>query len=274
MSTYQYPFISRYARLSSILEMAGHLAQQAQREAFSDEEVSRSRSRVEQVAGFQQRLDEIWRGMRWTMDIISYARDKTIQGGLPLGVLYAPPASPSDSPTLDSRKDMDKVSSGSSDPGYHSDRSNCLDNNNEAVVRGESLEDSSEDTAVWRGAMSGILRVYSAYRNRSGSVKLQVTPRTTSREVLHLVLQQLNRAAVAQGDMQPPLEDEDFCLVAVIGARERVLRPDFQPLQLQNPWAQGRLYVRLKNDVLAALDQVYTTSVWKNGETFLKLTTC
>lgn len=46
----------------------------------------------------------------------------------------------------------------------------------------------------------------------------------------------------------------NFCLVAVIGARERCLRDDFKPLQLQNPWKKGRLYVRQKQDVLAAIE--------------------
>ena len=50
-------------------------------------------------------------------------------------------------------------------------------------------------------------------------------------------------------------EFKNFCLVAVIGARERCLRDDFRPLHLQNPWKKGRLYVRQKKDVLAAIEQ-------------------
>ena len=41
-------------------------------------------------------------------------------------------------------------------------------------------------------------------------------------------------------------ELKNFCLVAVIGARERCLRDDFRPLHLQNPWKTGRLFVRQK----------------------------
>ena len=43
----------------------------------------------------------------------------------------------------------------------------------------------------------GILRVYGAYETglaKGTSVKLHVTPRTTSREVVNLVVQQLNKA--------------------------------------------------------------------------------
>ena len=84
-----------------MLELSGHIAQQAQREAWSNDEIAQTRSRTEQVASFQQTLDEAWSGMRWTMDLISYARDKKIQGGLPLSVLHANPSSPSESTTTD-----------------------------------------------------------------------------------------------------------------------------------------------------------------------------
>lgn len=102
-------------------------------------------------------------------------------------------------------------------------------------------------------------QVFAAYETglASGtSLKLHVTPRTSAREVIDLVVKQLNMAAVLKGKSGPvygPEKLQDFCLVAVIGARERCLRDDFRPLQLQNPWRKGRLYVRLKHDVLAAL---------------------
>lgn len=105
----------------------------------------------------------------------------------------------------------------------------------------------------------GILQVFAAYETglaAGTSLKLHVTPRTSAREVIDLVVKQLNMAAVLKGKPGPvygPDKLHDFCLVAVIGARERCLRDDFRPLQLQNPWRKGRLYVRLKHDVLAAL---------------------
>ncbi|XP_050346159.1 uncharacterized protein LOC126770698 isoform X3 [Nymphalis io] len=106
---------------------------------------------------------------------------------------------------------------------------------------------------------AGILQVFAAYETglaAGTSLKLHVTPRTSAREVIDLVVKQLNMAAVLKGKPGPvygPEKLQDFCLVAVIGARERCLRDDFRPLQLQNPWRKGRLYVRLKHDVLAAL---------------------
>ncbi|KAF5284381.1 hypothetical protein FQA39_LY17056 [Lamprigera yunnana] len=109
-------------------------------------------------------------------------------------------------------------------------------------------------------SLPGILQVFAAYETGlvSGtSLKLHVTPRTTAREVVDLVVKQLNMAVVLKGKDGPIYTTDklkNFCLVAVIGARERCLRDDFKPLQLQNPWKKGRLYVRQKHDVLAALE--------------------
>lgn len=58
-----------------------------------------------------------------------------------------------------------------------------------------------------------------------------------------------------EGPVYTAEEFKTFCLVAVIGARERCLRDDFHPLYLQNPWKKGRLFVRQKKDVLAAIEQ-------------------
>uniref|UniRef100_A0A182JU75 Ras-associating domain-containing protein n=1 Tax=Anopheles christyi TaxID=43041 RepID=A0A182JU75_9DIPT len=107
---------------------------------------------------------------------------------------------------------------------------------------------------------TSILQVYAAYETGlpSGtSLKLRVTPKTSAREVIDLVVKQLNMAVVLKGREGPIYTSErldNFCLVAVIGARERCLRDDFRPLQLQNPWRKGRLYVRQKHDLLAAIE--------------------
>lgn len=124
---------------------------------------------------------------------------------------------------------------------------------------------STEGEELVEGAVRSeepaIIQVYAAYETglASGtSVKLHITPRTTAREVIDLVVKQLNMAVVLKGRGGPIYGNErlkDFCLVAVIGIRERCLRDDFRPLQLQNPWKRGKLYVRLKHDVLAALEQ-------------------
>ncbi|XP_028898759.2 uncharacterized protein LOC105216385 isoform X2 [Zeugodacus cucurbitae] len=121
-------------------------------------------------------------------------------------------------------------------------------------------EQATNAAALSNAPSSGIIQVYTAYNTglASGtSLKLHVTPKTTAREVINLVVKQLNMAAVLKGNNGPIYTAdmlENFCLVAVIGARERCLRDDFKPLQLQNPWRKGRLYVRQKHELLAAIE--------------------
>ncbi|BET01919.1 Ras association (RalGDS/AF-6) domain [Nesidiocoris tenuis] len=126
---------------------------------------------------------------------------------------------------------------------------------------GSKNRSADEEGAKVPAPSPGILQVYAAYDTglaAGTSLKLHVSPRTTAREVVDLVVKQLNMAVVLKGKDGPiyPAEQlQNFCLVAVIGARERCLRDDFKPLQLQNPWKKGRLYVRQKHEVLAALEQ-------------------
>ncbi|XP_017082694.2 uncharacterized protein LOC108115650 isoform X2 [Drosophila eugracilis] len=129
-----------------------------------------------------------------------------------------------------------------------------------SLSRQSSEEDSASCSSLNAEQTPGIIQVYTAYNTglASGtSLKLHVTPKTTAREVINLVVKQLNMAVVLKGNNGPiygPEVLESFCLVAVIGARERCLRDDFKPLQLQNPWKKGRLYVRKKHELLAAIE--------------------
>lgn len=122
--------------------------------------------------------------------------------------------------------------------------------------RNQSQTDDDDDSNM----MPSIIQVYAAYDTglASGtSLKLRVNPKTTAREVIDLVVKQLNMAVLLKGKDGPIYTADkfnNFCLVAVIGARERCLRDDFRPLQLQNPWKKGRLYVRQKHDLLAAIE--------------------
>lgn len=128
------------------------------------------------------------------------------------------------------------------------------------VVNDDEDEETGQSANTSINSAPGIIQVYAAYDTglASGtSLKLRVTPKTTAREVIDLVVKQLNMAVVLKG-REGPIYTADrfdnFCLVAVIGARERCLRDDFKPLQLQNPWQKGRLYVRQKHDLLAAIE--------------------
>lgn len=152
-----------------------------------------------------------------------------------------------------------------SDPSEFSNESN-----NPNITYDTSRKTSSNLTSdlLYTGEPN-ILQVYAAYDTglASGtSVKLTVTRETSAREVIDLVIKQLNMAVILKGRNGPIYENDmlkNFCLVAVIGSRERCLRDDFKPLNLQNPWKSGKLFVRMKNDVLAALERINSSSKLK-----------
>lgn len=69
-------------------------------------------------------------------------------------------------------------------------------------------------------------------------------------------------------DLEMPDFDE-FCLVVVIGARERRLRDDFAILKLQSPWNSGEILVF--HCLIFIFDQLRSCSfedpgVWKGYE--------
>ncbi|XP_066139820.1 ankyrin repeat and fibronectin type-III domain-containing protein 1 isoform X3 [Euwallacea fornicatus] len=142
----------------------------------------------------------------------------------------------------------------STDFNPEADSPNC------PVVFPEIFNLPSDDPEPYAKDNYDILQIYAAYETGlviGTSLKVYVTPRTTAREVVNVVVRQLNMAVILKGKKGPIYSRDmlkNFCLVAIIGARERCLRDDFKPLLLQNPWKLGRLYVRRKHDVLAALD--------------------
>ncbi|KAL4240314.1 Ankyrin-repeat and fibronectin type III domain-containing 1 [Mactra antiquata] len=280
MCTYQQQFISRYSRLSSILEMDTILAQQMQREAFSKEELNTAKERVQQLVNLQNDLDKAWKGMRWIMDIITHARSRTFSGCIAFRTLY----SAIDENMLSMEfEQKNKVLDNNNHQNFHIGDSDSneisvgKDNRkiakfydpNEELSNDSNSKSSSETVppVSSQNENSGILRVYAAYETglaKGTSVKLHVTPRTTAREVINLVVLNLNQAVINKGKIGPVYDEEqfkEFCLVAVIGARERILRDDYQPLQLQNPWTSGRLYVRMRTNLLAAIQQGQGTAV-------------
>lgn len=235
-------------------------------QAFSSDELTAAKQRLDQLGQFQQKLDEAWKAMRWTMDIITYARDKNIHGGLLLGVLFSLPPTPGVSPSLSRHRleicRNDGSSSPSIDYGYQSDRSI---NATESQLAGSSgiadevqtemsavrevLQNyiSAEGKCVGAEVQSGTLRIFAPCcvgLNKGTSVKLHVTPQTTAEEIVSLVIHQLTRASRSDCGLENGAAD--FCLVLAVGTRERALCDDFRPLQLQNPWTRGRLCLRQK----------------------------
>ncbi|XP_069762371.1 ankyrin repeat and fibronectin type-III domain-containing protein 1-like isoform X2 [Narcine bancroftii] len=85
--TYDKAFIRQYCQVSALLELDLILSQQALRQAFSDSEVVAAKQRHQQVQDFIQKMEEIWREVRWIMDILQYARYRHPPGGIALSYL-------------------------------------------------------------------------------------------------------------------------------------------------------------------------------------------
>ncbi|KAI1292173.1 Ankyrin repeat and fibronectin type-III domain-containing protein 1 [Halotydeus destructor] len=92
MNTYQHAVLTKYSRISCVLEMDTTATHHAQREAFSSSELSNTKNRLSQLREFQSAVDLSWKSCRWLMDTINYARDKqnnginfeSLQSSLPL----------------------------------------------------------------------------------------------------------------------------------------------------------------------------------------------
>ena len=227
--------------------------------------------------------------MKWTMDIMTYARDKSANGGLPLSVLFA--TMPDNSPatgrhavtlSTDDTLSTDHRSSSSSDRGYHSDliegQGQCEMTFGRCATSAEKCETSEEKCGMTEDKCSvfpensthenitatetpllGILRVYSTCDGKGPSVKLHITPHTTAKEIVCLAVQQLTKASQCRLNISGESDPNCFCLVLIVGPREHMLRDDFQPLLLQNPWTKGRLFVQIKqinSDTAGTLDQI------------------
>lgn len=82
LKTYQSGIIQKYSRLSCILELDTTLANHSHREAFSSFEVQAAKERLAKLQDLTQSLNTIWKGVRWLMDVISFARDRGAYLGL------------------------------------------------------------------------------------------------------------------------------------------------------------------------------------------------
>ena len=101
--------------------------------------------------------------------------------------------------------------------------------------------------------------------------QLCVTPGTSAREMVQLVVQEMNVVSrrmlgSSGGEQEPcvyysPEQIKHFGLVLVVDNREKWLQDDFCPLELQNPWLRGKLCVRIKEYSPLALTQSRATTV-------------
>lgn len=99
--------------------------------------------------------------------------------------------------------------------------------------------------------------------------QLCVTPGTSAREMVQLVVQEMNavsRRVLGGGDQDQCVyysveQLKHFGLVLVLDSREKWLQDDFCPLELQNPWLRGKLCVRIKEYSPLALKHSRATTV-------------
>lgn len=240
MYTYQQEFICHYSRLSSVLDMDSVISQQSLREAFSSPEVQLAKARQEQLLDFQRELDETWQGMRWILDALHYARDRQIRGGIPLVEVFQYSVS-------------------------HPDGQCCVCSSD---LRGKVLCNGHNSSSS-NSPRQGVVQIHTAGETSlppGATVTLHITPATRSDEVVKMVVQQLYKKCQDRDKSSywHNLSDKklkDLCLVAVIGGQEKCFRDDFKPLQLQNPWKRGKLYLRLRADAFAASATGNFTSV-------------
>jgi ankyrin repeat and fibronectin type-III domain-containing protein 1 len=81
LRTYQNSIIQKYSRLSCILELDTVVAKHSHREAFSTSEVQAAKERLVKLQELSAALNAIWKGVRWLMDVITFARDKANMPG-------------------------------------------------------------------------------------------------------------------------------------------------------------------------------------------------
>ncbi|XP_027009904.2 ankyrin repeat and fibronectin type-III domain-containing protein 1 isoform X3 [Tachysurus fulvidraco] len=127
------------------------------------------------------------------------------------------------------------------------------------------------------------VRVYPQFHTglpKETSVKLKVTIHTTAREMVQLVVQEINglcarlqssaRQCVCPAQVcvcgtevcvYASEQLDHFALVLLTEGQEKWLQDDFCPLTLQNPWTHGRLCVRFKQRSPLALQHGRATAV-------------
>ncbi|XP_041264879.1 ankyrin repeat and fibronectin type-III domain-containing protein 1-like isoform X3 [Onychostruthus taczanowskii] len=109
--TYNREFITQYCQVSALLELESLLSQQSLREAFSDAELSTAKQRHQQVQDYIQQMEEIWREMRWIMDVLQHARYKQPSCGISLSGFLCETGGPVKEKTRSSSSHLDYLPS-------------------------------------------------------------------------------------------------------------------------------------------------------------------
>ena len=219
LSFFHAEFFAKHAYISCILDVLGLIIGQKSKEALSNEDISESTNMLHQHALLKEMLMDMRKETNWTANVLKTARDHE----KPCGISF-----------IDLNKQIKQFEL----EKHH------LKN---PIVLPEVKKTSHDKQA-------GVIRVYPMYETglaRGTSVKISCTYFTTAREIVHLVVQQLHSASVKAGIPHLDLtydQLDNFSLLSSVGSKVKLLDESDQPLNLADPWKQGKLYVTSKSD--------------------------
>ncbi|EJD76105.1 hypothetical protein LOAG_16880 [Loa loa] len=253
LCTYNPDFIGNYCRLSLFIEHFSTYIQHEQRNSLLEKDVDVYADVLLKLDEFQRRLENVWKSVRWIGDVASTARNKQATGVVPLRRLLTIGNEINDRGSQNEQGRSDPTDSTS--PLYL-DLCNMWPQS--VISLTKSITEPWLDKCLQprKTPTTGVIKVYAAYQcglTCGTSVRLQIASTTTASEIVAVVTEQLTKAAAEAGKAIESKDPEDFCLAVVVGSRERRLRDDFPPMKLQNPWDDGRLFVKRRDSVLAAL---------------------
>ncbi|KAI6653549.1 Ankyrin repeat and fibronectin type-III domain-containing protein 1 [Oopsacas minuta] len=212
-------YFAKHTYVSCVLDLLGLIIGQKSKEAISSEDLSEATNILHQHALLNEMLAEMRNETNWIANVLKAARDQDKPCGVPFTILNRQikmvpkeKQQTKKSPTLPEKKN------------------------------------ANHDTKP------GVIRVYPMYETglvRGTSVKISCTHLTTSREIVRLVVQQLHTASEEAGLSKLELTHDqldNFSLISSVGSKVRLLDDSEQPLNLNDPWKNGKLYVTSKSD--------------------------
>jgi len=231
LGTYFPRLLENYVKVANQLETETTIVKQLQKETNLPQESDEALSRLNVLSTQQSLLEESWKPVRWLFDILSRFRNR---GGASSGitfanlnewyskqtdfpddtVVFANPVTSSATSTNTNNEELllakyqskkSVIVNLSRSPTTRSDPSEFSNESNVTNVTSTSHVTATATVGIDPGSHGGepnILQVYAAYDTglASGtSVKLTVTKDTTAREVIDLVIKQLNMAVILKG---------------------------------------------------------------------------
>lgn len=265
-STYQPQFITTYCKLSIFLEHFTMISQYEQRKCLNEDDLKLYKIQTEALQDFQKQLDEIWSRARWISRIALEARDKharVSKKAIPLSRLLAPLSE------KDLSNEMLEEELAHLQPSGSKQRPRSLFKSPQESYRDIDRRKISLDVPKDKSVVPDrpIIREdkFSRVSIRVGvafdcsmplgsSVRLSVVANTTAEEIVNLVLEQVAKATA--GDEEIHLFDSrDYCLVSVMGQRERRLKNEVTLMSLRtSQWTGSNLLVRMRDNFLAGVE--------------------